>query len=304
MSSNTHNFLIITLYNNHMLTTLTLLATSQLLKPEVNIEVMGEYRYIKSNGIPNHSAGPFPNRENPNAIRAQTYLYKVPVKPTVAQTPTKLPHQHFGVAINGVPFDPLTAEYWNRDRNSGWNYEAIINGKGTLGIDQANAHVQPTGAYHYHSVPLPLVPSKNKMTLIGWAADGFPMYAPYAYTNPTDPKSPIKELRSSYQVKNGTRSSGPGGKYDGQFTADWEYVADSGDLDEFNGRTGITPEFPNGTFYYVVTNQYPWIPRLFKGTPDSSFNRRPGPPPGGRPGGRPGGPPPETHTHGGTTHTH
>lgn len=64
---------------------------------------------------------------------------------------------------------------------------------------------------------------------------------------------------------------GPGGKYDGTFVQDYEYVKGSGDLDECNGRTGVTPEFTNGTYYYVVTDAYPFIPRLFRGTPDSSF---------------------------------
>ena len=33
----------------------------------------------------------------------------------------------------------------------------------------------------------------------------------------------------------------------GTFTSDYQYVANSGDLDECNGRTGVTPEYPAGT---------------------------------------------------------
>ncbi|MBL0185636.1 MAG: YHYH protein [Candidatus Obscuribacter sp.] len=59
-----------------------------------------------------------------------------------------------------------------------------------------------------------------------------------------------------------------------------------GDLDQCNGRTGVTPEYPQGTYYYVITETYPFIPRCYHGTPDPSFERRP---PGGGPGsGRPG----------------
>jgi len=32
--------------------------------------------------------------------------------------------------------------------------------------------------------------------------------------------------------------------------------------------------------YYVLTGEFPFVPRLWRGTPDSSFLRR-GPPPGG-----------------------
>ena len=51
----------------------------------------------------------------------------------------------FGVALNGVPFDPGTAEYWENDRSSDWRYDAL-SGKINLGLDQNNAHVQPNGA--------------------------------------------------------------------------------------------------------------------------------------------------------------
>lgn len=275
-------------------------------KNEVKIVIEGDYRIITANGIPDHSTGAFPNQGNPNSIAPQNYKFRVPVNPKPANFSTDLPHQDFGVAINGVPFDPFTAEFWGGDRRGEWNYEGIINGIGYLGIDFNNAHVQPTGAYHYHANPLGLMRNLKsdgtKMIQIGWAADGFPIYGLYGYTNPDDAKSPVKKLKSSWRLKKGTRPSGPGGVYDGSFTKDWEFVQGSGDLDECNGRFGITPEFPKGTYYYVVSENYPWIPRKYKGTPDKSFERgRPGgpgfgPPPGGPggppPGGRRGGPPP------------
>ncbi|MEZ0276832.1 MAG: YHYH protein, partial [Roseimicrobium sp.] len=134
------------------------------------------------------------------------------------------------------------------------------------------------------------------MRLIGWAADGFPIYTDFGHTNASDTSSPLKKMRSSYQLKKSTRDGGPGGKPDGRFTSDFEYVPDSGDLDECNGRTGVTPEFPQGTYYYCITENFPWISRLWHGTPDPSFIKQrgpgPGPPPRGRPGSR-NGPPPE-----------
>ncbi|NBY37132.1 MAG: YHYH protein, partial [Verrucomicrobia bacterium] len=60
----------------------------------------------------------------------------------------------------------------------------------------------------------------------------------------------------------------------GSFGLDFEYVAGSGDLDAFGGRSGVTPEFPKGTYYYVMTEEYPFIPRKFKGTPDPSFSKQ------------------------------
>ena len=88
------------------------------------------------------------------------------------------PNHLFGVAINGVVFDPNTAEYWNDDRRSGWMIEALSAVR-LLGIDQNNAHVQPDGSYHYHGVPIGLVDKLGRragLLLVGWAADGFPIY--------------------------------------------------------------------------------------------------------------------------------
>ena len=52
----------------------------------------------------------------------------------------------------------------------------------------------------------------------------------------------------------------------GTLTQDYEYVAGLGDLDECNGRTGVTPEFPGGIYHYYVTEGYPYIQRCVKGS--------------------------------------
>lgn len=257
------------------------------LQNQVRIDVRGEFRYIESNGIPNHEYGQFPNRHNPNTISAQRHRLRVPVSPTSAAKVTRLFLGPFGIAVNGVPFDPGAAEFWDRNPNSGWQYEAL-SGKIDLGMDANNAHVQPTGAYHYHGLPLGLIKvlgGGEKMLLLGYAADGFPIYSQNAYAEAQNEKSDIQKMRSSYRVKAGTRPSGPKGRYDGTFVEDYEFVAGAGDLDECNGRQGVTPEYPEGTYYYCLTEEFPFIPRAFRGTTDESFRRGPGP--GGR-GGPPG----------------
>ncbi len=45
------------------------------------------------------------------------------------------------------------------------------------------------------------------------------------------------------------------------------------DLDQCNGRFAVTPEYPNGTYHYVLTDAFPFIPRCWMGNPDSSFMR-------------------------------
>ncbi len=97
------------------------------------------------------------------------------------------PHRIFGVALNGVPFDPGTARFWKDDPRSGWDYDAL-SGRINLGFDGSNAHVQPNGAYHYHGIPnglLRIRAQENRMTLLGYA-DGFPIYGPLGYADALD----------------------------------------------------------------------------------------------------------------------
>ena len=256
---------------------------------KISITIEGEHRVIRANGVPGHQTGAFPNRGNPNPIAEQSYHYRVPAEPKVADEITPLVRQSFGIAVNGVPFDPGAAEWYLGDRDSEWRYEPL-SGAIALGIDVSHAHVQPTGAYHYHGLPTHLLDtvrlsSTAHSPIIGWAADGYPIYAVYGYDDPHDKESSIKPLKSSYQLKKGSRPGGdrePSGKYDGTFVADYVYKPSSGDLDECNGRFGITPDYPEGTYAYFLTEQWPVIPRNYRGTPSTDFQRR----------GRPHHPPP------------
>ena len=104
--------------------------------------------------------------------------------------------------------------------------------------------------------------------VIGFAADGFPIYGPFI-----DENGSIRRVTSSYVLKSGARQnqSGegafPGGTYDGTYTDDYEYQAGIGDLDECNGM------MINGRYGYFVTSTYPWIMKCFKGSPESSFRK-------------------------------
>ena len=247
--------------------------------PWIEITTDGAYRHIRSNGIPNHPVGTFPNADNPNALSAQSHAFRVPLAPTRAPSATPLGLHPFGVAVNGVPLDPQAAEWWNRDPGSGWQYEAL-SGAVRLGLDASNGHVQPGGAYHYHGLPLGLVDEQaphRHSALIGYAADGFPVYARYGQPDGLA----VRAVQPSYRLKVGMRDGGPGGAYDGTFVEDYEYVPGLGDLDEANGLETVTPDHPGGTYAYFLTDAFPVIPRLFAGTPDPSFLRGPGP--GGAP---------------------
>ena len=261
------------------------------LTPSVKMEIVGTNRVIMANSIPNHKVGLFGNVAgslNPNAIKAQNKTYTITNQPVKAAqffsltNATTLSLWSFGVLLNGVELDPIAAEPWPHQGlmaanvNWEWNLEAT-NVK--IGLDCNNAHVQPTGKYHYHGSPTLYLQNANiptnKMTLVGYAADGFPVYYKYAYTNATDANSAVVAMTSSFRLKSGKRPgdgvTAPCGSYDGVYSNDYEFISGLGTLDQANGREGVTPEYPSGTYYYLITDDFPNIPRYFRGNPAPEF---------------------------------
>ena len=87
--------------------------------------------------------------------------------------------------------------------------------------------------------------------IIGWAYDGNPIYGSFGYSNPSDINSNIKRLVSGYSESISNVENRPTAFESGFFNED--YVFDnSGDLDEYNGRFCLTPEFPKGTYAYFA----------------------------------------------------
>ncbi|MBU2997107.1 YHYH protein [Cellulophaga baltica] len=258
-------------------------------KVSITEDRQNDVRIIKSNAIPNHTVGTFPTKGNPNTITEQNKVYTIDLTPTLANKITYVydlgidsgrPSYVFGVAVNGVKFEPSANEYFRDTETNEPNYEWTLeplSDEVNLGEDYNNAHVQPNGEYHYHGTPTGLVADfdKTKMTLVGWAADGFPMYYKMGYKDPMDANSELIQLKSSYTLKQGERPgngvAAPNGTYSGKYVRDYEFQNDFGDLDACNGRTGVTPEFPNGTYYYIVSDGFPSASRCFMGTPSNDF---------------------------------
>jgi hypothetical protein len=245
-------------------------------------------RTMSGNGVPNHAVtgGNFATKVSAQSISGSVTLTPVA---SSAGTPVKLP----GFALNSVKMDPGTAGTCTNTAtsattgcdyaggNGAWRMEAmgdpaVSPWKFDFGTDVNNAHVQPNGQYHYHGMPTNLIPKLNNastisMTLVGWAADGFPIYANYGYSSANNASSALKEMKGSYQVKSTPDANRPSVTLFamGHFQQDWVYAAGQGDLDECNGRTGVTPEFPQGIYHYYVTKTYPFIQRCVKGSPAS-----------------------------------
>ena len=241
----------------------------------------GTTRDIIANGIPDHDVGTFPNPANPNTIAEQSVNESLTLTPIQTSTATLMggPRGITGLVLNGVKIDAGTGgscddsgDNCDLANNSGnWNIEALSQTTFSFGTDSNNAHVQPDGTYHYHGMPEGFITilggNATTMTLIGWAADGFPIYARYGYSNSTDANSNLVVMTGSYQHVTSVSANRPSTDIYplGTFAQDWEYVAGSGDLDECNGRFGVTPEFPDGIYHYYATDTYPFFQRCVKG---------------------------------------
>ncbi|MEO1098929.1 MAG: YHYH protein [Bacteroidota bacterium] len=253
------------------------------------IDAGNESRYIDSNQFPNHATSNFPNAN----VTATAYSKIVDLSPEPyvydeTSWPTYLNKNFykFGIATNGLGYNPMGLKPWKNpfkdERN--WNWQAGVVNKGNMDSDAFGAHVASAEVYHYHGdiVGLALDGDGSRHSLIySFTADGSPICYKYGYNDPNDPSSGITELKLSYQLKSGSRHgdcfSAPDDMY-GEYIQDYEFnssLSSSFDIypDECNDRTGITTEYPDSTYYYVLTNEFPKISNCFKGTPNKSGSK-------------------------------
>ena len=266
-------------------------------------------RRLVANGVPNHQTGEqFVGERNP--IMAYEVDVSMPLNPVAREgAGQRIVVSAYG--LNGVKFNPGTggrcasgvtdvSECSLRPGSTGeWTMEALGQPIFDFGEDANHAHVQRGGQYHYHGVPLGMLSEENlageSMQLVGWAMDGFPLYARYGYSDADASTSDLRVMKPSYQLKATPDPDRPSVEMMpmGTFSQDYEYIEGSGDLDECNGRFAVTPEFPQGVYHYYTTDVYPFVQRCVKGTPDPSNRSRGDDPDGdGRPAGRPDGAPP------------
>ena len=280
------------------------------------VDSSSNWVYVFSTGLAGYNMGPWQNGAFPNLPANQKLLYRFPRTNGVPAAKSVTGGGEIGIFVDGVEmFNSWDAFSWNGTTDASsmgtvgyWNRDAYVNEGATF--DPGNAHQQNTGTYHYHANPIALryqlgdhvdydpstktySESTNAVThhspILGWVGDGFPIYGPYGYSNPTNPASGVRRMISGYVVRDGqygtsnltangrttipqwavrafgvsSNQSGPAvsGSYPlGRYMEDNDYLGDHGyvqgadfDLDEYNGRWCVTPEFPNGTYAYFVS---------------------------------------------------
>jgi hypothetical protein len=154
-------------------------------------------------------------------------------------------------------------------------------------LDDNVAYDAATGSYRENTSRL------HHSPILGWSNDGYPIYGPYAYADPKNPAGGVRRMVSGFVIQDGDhhtvdlRKAGRhtlakwaallhgqpeqlalnqyGPKVDsrytlGRYVEDFAFLGDLGytqgkdfDLDLYNGRQCVTPEFPNGTYAYFVT---------------------------------------------------
>jgi hypothetical protein len=138
--------------------------------------------------------------------------------------------------------------------------------------------------------------------IVAWLADGLPVYGPYGYSAPMNPAGGIRRMTSGYVRRdgaNGTTNLAATGRVTlpawaaraqkrnaslpstlqgpavgaafplGRYIEDYDYLGDLGktqgvdfDLNEYNVRFCVTPEFPQGTYAYFLTIEADGTPRF------------------------------------------
>ncbi len=133
-------------------------------------------------------------------------------------------------------------------------------------------------------------PVTKHSPILGWVRDGYPVYGPYGYSSAMDATSALTRMRTGYVLRDGTTANVDDVRVTGRTLPAWalrlygaqtvvgptnfttypfgRYMEDKAfrgdiagqsmgaagtyDLDEYNGRFCVTPEFPGGTYAYFV----------------------------------------------------
>lgn len=205
------------------------------------------HRIIYTNGIPNHPyyvTFPAGNVKNPNGVCEHFRKMTVPLNPTLGTSVTALSLGPVGILTTGGFL------YNHLDGPETSDNDLALPNR-AMDMDSCNGHPDPTCRYHYHKNPEKCIANYGECLLIGYLADGFPVYS---YCNVSGTR-----LRSCYD-----KVSGAAGTDTSHFFFNASKVAAKQcQLDEANGycfQDGVRGILSGRCRYgYVLTEDYPFV---------------------------------------------
>lgn len=212
--------------------------------PAVEVTCGGGELRVQSNGIPTFEFVSI----TPNGLNEQTHDWTISTSPAVAGASSEIPLLGvIGFTVTGLSiFGPNEAA--QPDPYGDPVYNSIV--------DQCLGHTAMGGTYHNHALLAEcIVASQDDPSaaspLLGFAADGFPIYGPRGCTD--------AECAEVVTFESGWVQTGDPSTYA------WDnHVyegAGANDLDPCNGRVG-----PDGTYRYHATETFPYILGCYAGT--------------------------------------
>jgi hypothetical protein len=263
--------------------------------PDVHaVEDAGAFVVVRSGGITLHYLGALQEPPVPSEAPSE-FTFRIPRAPSPATgRHPRVPVDVMGAFLNGMPvynqFESLSYNGANL-----WHYDAVA--RRDDGRLTAAGHPREELTHRVAEGLLEQLArgGGRKSPLIGYALDGYPIYGPWAM----DANGKLTRMRSSYRLRGITRRHawadgtelapeqyGPDVSAAdplGTYAEDYEYVAGSGDLDEFNGRFAVTPEYPAGTYaYFLATDEagrlaFPYLigPRYYGAVARESWKGHP-----------------------------
>ena len=211
------------------------------------------HRVVYTNGIPNHSyyvQFPSGHVKNPNGVCEQFRSMTIPLKPVLAKTVTALSLGPVGILITGGFL------YNHLDGPTSQTNDLALYRE--VSMDTCNGHPDQDCRYHYHKNPENCIANYSDCLLVGYLADGFPVYS-FCTINGT-------RLKSCFSQYNGTG---------GLDTSDYFFnttkvAAKDCHLDEANGycftdgKRGIASG--SCSYGYVLSEDYPFVMPSSSGT--------------------------------------
>ncbi len=235
------------------------------IRPEVHsITVTEKYVEVRSAGLSLYSLGAL-QAPNDHVERLRQLRYRIPRNPKAATQPLGARADVWGVFANGVPIYNSfeVASYQGQNL---WHFDSLA--QADDGTQTAKGYAR--NASHQLSLgvlPNLLADNMRHSPLLGYAFDGYPIYGPWGFVSAN--VAELRRMRSGYRLRHIARRTtlangialtpaqyGPpiNEAYPlGAFVEDYEYDPCIGDLDQFNGRFAVTPEYPQGTYAYFLS---------------------------------------------------